>query len=292
MFQIGSFECKKTDAGSNCDGASSSTPSTEPAAHIHFTKTNGKVRLAYHWFRSSCFRTDLPLFFAVHGIGRRARDQVKYFAPLVESIGGTVIAPVFGKKRFSGYQRLKPSKQDIRSDLAFQQLISHARDRFGVPQTSVVLFGYSGGGQFVHRYAMAYPRHVKRIAIAAPGWFTFPDKRIRFPRGISETSTLPDLTFDSSRFLKIPSLVLVGDNDVDRDKSLNQRRDIVAQQGRHRLERAHSWTDAMQSAAGRYNYTTPIELNILPGCGHSFRDCMDTGQMGWSVIRFLFDGWL
>ncbi len=291
MYQMGRYDGKKADTGPMCKALMLNKPA-ELSKHIQFVQPDGKVRLGYHWFRSSSFRPDLPLFFAVHGIGRRAKDQARFFAPLVEAIGGMVVAPVFGKSQFSGYQRLRQTKQDVRSDLAFQHLVAHVHRKLEIPRAPVVLFGYSGGGQFVHRFAMAYPRLVKRMAIAAPGWFTFPDKGIRFPRGISETSVLPDLTFDSARFLKIPSLVLVGDNDVDRDKSLNQRRDIDEQQGRHRLERANSWIDAMRSAAGRYHYETPLQLNTIPGCAHSFRDCMETGQMGWSVIRFLFDGFI
>lgn len=291
MFQTEEYEWNPSDAGDGSSGAAL-IKSWFLSERIHFARTADHGGLSYHWFKSSQPRRDLPLFFAVHGIKRRAKDQVKRFAPFIEAVGGTLIAPVFGKRRFAGYQRLRSSAKEIRSDLAFQQLIVHAHHRFGIPPKPVVMFGYSGGGQFVHRFAMAYPRHVRRIAIAAPGWFTFPDKRLRFPLGIAEVSALPDLTFDCSRFLKIPSLVLVGDQDVGRDKSLNQRSEIDAQQGRHRVERARNWTDAMRSAAGQYHYETPFQLHILPGCAHSFRDCMDAGQMGCSVVRFLFEGLL
>jgi len=289
MFQMEDYECSPAVAGSRCEGMLRFN--NDGTSHqVQYTRPTDDVKLAYHWFRSSKPRSDLPLFFAVHGIGRRAEDQARLFAPFIEKIGGTIIAPVFEKRRFAGYQRFKQSKLDIRSDLAFRQLVAHAHLKFGSPHIPIVLFGYSGGGQFVHRYAMAYPRQVKRLAIAAPGWFTFPDKGIRFPRGVAETTSLPDLSFDSARFLKIPSLVLVGDKDVGRDKSLNKRRDIDAQQGRHRLERALCWIDAMRSAAGRYQYETHFQLDILPGCAHSFRDCMANGQMGWAVTRFLFTG--
>ncbi len=291
MFQTEEYGWHYPDAGFS-SGGKASAKLAHLSKRIHRVRTDDNVSLSYYWFQSSQPRPDLPLFFAVHGIGRRAKDQARMFAPYVEAIGGTLIAPIFGKRRFAGYQRLKRSQNEIRSDLAARELILHAHHRFEMPSGPVVMFGYSGGGQFVHRFAMAYPRQVKRIAIAAPGWFTFPDKRIRFPQGISEISTLPDLNFDSSRFLRIPSLVLVGDRDVGRGKSLNQRREIDAQQGRHRLERAGKWVNAMRSAAGRYQYNTVFQLQILPGCAHSFADCMETGEMGWPVVRFLFEGYL
>lgn len=247
-----------------------------------------EAALGYYLYASSRPRKDLPLFIAVHGIGRRAKDQARLFAPMIEAIGGTLIAPVFDRIRFAGYQRLGISGKGRRPDLALQHLIRQVQESKQRPRMPVVMFGYSGGGQFVHRFAMAYPRQVKRMAVAAPGWFTFPDIDLRFPQGLMRASALPDLTFDASRFLKIPSMVLVGENDVHRDKAVNREKGIDGQQGRHRLERAGQWRKAMKAAARRYRYNTPYPFRIIPGCGHSFKDCMDTGQMGWQIVRFLF----
>lgn len=255
---------------------------------IHKKKSSGGMDLGYYWFTSSQPRPELPLFVAVHGIARRAHDQAKLFAPFVEAIGGILVAPVFSRKYFSGYQRLGFDDQDVRSDLAFQRLIKKFSHDLGIPNQPVVMFGYSGGGQFVHRYAMAYPRQVKRMAIAAPGWYTFPDLRTKYPQGVRNTSVLPDLAFDASRFLRIPSLVLVGEGDVNRGRSLNRKAAIDRQQGKHRVERAYQWIKAMKAAAKRYHYDTPYHLYIVPGCGHSFSDCMIVGQMGWQITRFLF----
>ncbi len=248
-----------------------------------------KMDLTYYRFTPSNPRGDLPLMVAVHGIGRRALDQARLFAPFLEAIGGSLIAPVFTRKRFAGYQQLGRSGKGHRADLALGRLIKEVQGGKGISRQPVVMFGYSGGGQFVHRYAMAYPRKVKRIAVAAPGWFTFPDMSLRFPHGLLSSPALPDLNFDASRFLKIPSMVLVGENDVDRDKNVNQAEDIDLRQGHNRLERAGRWVGAMKSTADRFHYETPYQFVVIPGCGHSFRNCMETGRMGWPVIRFLYD---
>lgn len=255
---------------------------------IHKNPTPGGMDLGYYWYRSSRPRPELPLFVSVHGIGRRAHDQAKMFAPFIEAMGGTLIAPIFTRQQFSGYQRLGLSDQDVRSDLAFRQMIDKFSRDMGMDRLPIIMFGYSGGGQFVHRYAMAYPRQVKRMAIAAAGWYTFPDLRTKFPQGVMKTPALPDLEFDASRFLRIPSLVLVGENDVKRGKSLNQSTAIDRRQGKHRVERACQWMKAMKAAAKRYHYDTPYRLFIVPGCGHSFNDCMTNGQMGWQITRFLY----
>lgn len=255
---------------------------------IRRKKTNYGLTMRYYFFSSSRPRPDLPIFVAVHGIGRRAKDQARLFAPFMEALGGTLIAPVFDKRHFPGYQRLGKPGKGLRADLALQQCVSEVQKALNYPRQPVALFGYSGGGQFVHRFAMAYPRHVHRMAVAAPGWFTFPDMGLKFPHGIGQTTKLPDLNFDVSRFLKIPTLVLVGENDVARDSALNRSSKIDERQGGHRMARACRWVKTMKIAARRYHYDTPYEFLIVPNCGHSFDDCMNTGRMGWQIIRFLY----
>lgn len=247
--------------------------------------------VSYYRFTSTRSSNKLPIFIAVHGISRCAIDQARLFAPFIEAVGGTLVAPIFSKKRFSGYQRLGSSGKGCRPDLALRQMIADVHASQNRPNRPVVMFGYSGGGQFVHRYAMAYPRQVLRMAIAAAGWFTFPDRRLRFPEGIKQTTKLPDLTFDNARFLKIPTLVLVGANDTERDAALNKGKRLDQRQGDHRVARARRWIDAMKSAARQFRYDTPYHSVLVPDCGHSFRDCMTKGAMGWQIIRFLYEAY-
>lgn len=256
---------------------------------IHRRKGTGAMDLDYYWFRSAHPDDHLPLFVAVHGIRRRAFEQARLFAPIIDSIGGTLIAPLFGKRRFSGYQRLGHRKKGARADLALQRALADVDRSMQRSGKSVVMFGYSGGGQFVHRYVMAYPRQVQRMAIAAPGWFTLPDIRLSFPQGVKKAGSMPDLNFDAPVFLRIPTMVLVGENDTNRDDALNKRPEIDKRQGRNRLERAFRWVKEMKKASARYLCDTSYELLTVPGCGHSFNDCMVNGGMGRRIVRFLYN---
>ncbi len=247
---------------------------------------------AYHFYRSSRPQPDVPLMVAVHGIRRQAKLQARLFAPFVESIGGALVAPVFNRKRYADYQRLGRHGLGQRSDLALKRILDEVGRMTGISNRSVVMFGYSGGGQFVHRFAMAYPRQVLRMAIAAPGWYTFPDRRFRYPEGIGSCKDLPDIFLDPGRFLQIPTMVLVGEHDCTRDQNLNRSGKLDTSQGKNRIERARRWVGAMEAAAAQYNYETEIEFRIVPGCGHSFEECMMDGQMGRRVINFLFNDML
>lgn len=243
--------------------------------------------IAYYLYSSTRPRPEMPVFIAVHGIRRRAELQARLFAPLIESTGGTMVVPMFNRKRYSDYQRLGRHGKGKRSDFALNRVLRDVYEHTGAEPRRVVMFGYSGGGQFVHRYAMANPRRVRRIAIAAPGWFTFPDGSRAYPEGIAKTRSLPDLLFDPARFLQIPTLVLVGEKDVGRDAALRRQETVDALQGRNRMERARRWMAAMSTAASQFNYDTVFRFSVVPGCGHSFSDCMTEGGMGSQVIRFL-----
>lgn len=280
-------------------------PSPHPAACRHSdarcipapTMIRGRIQkrhvsddpdLKYCIFVSKTLAAEAPLFIAVHGIHRGAESQARHFAPFINQFGGVLVAPLFSKKQFSDYQRLGRCGKGDRADLALKRIVIDVSRTLGLHFSQLVMFGYSGGGQFVHRYAMANPRQVKRVAITASGWFTFPDMARPFPRGIGRTAGLPDVLFDPARFLKIPTLVMVGEKDVIRDDNLNKNKKIDTQQGANRLERGQRWIAAMSASASRFRFTTPFTFKMLPGCGHSFIECMKTGNMGRMVVDFLF----
>ena len=248
----------------------------------------GDPDLRYHLYVPSSPQAALPLFVAVHGISRDVTSQARLFAPFMEEIGGVVVAPLFQKRRFSDYQRLGRMGRSDRADMALDRIVADVSQRVGRQFPRIVMFGYSGGGQFVHRYAMAHPRRIDRIAVAAPGWYTFPDMGEPFPRGIGRSASLPDIIFDPARFLEIPTWIAVGEEDMWRDANLNKNPKIDRRQGANRMERAKRWRAEMAAAAARYTLDTAFHLETLPDCGHSFVDCMKIGGMGRQVVDFLF----
>ncbi len=231
----------------------------------------------------------LPIFVTVHGVKRMAREHAREFAPFADRYNVVLVAPLFPKRRFNDYQRLGGNGKSARSDRVLNRIIEEVRFLTGADANKLYMFGYSGGGQFVHRYAMAYPQKVKRIVVAAPGWYTFPDHKIKYPRGIRRTRKLPGITFDPAQFLSIPACVMVGDQDVYRDAELNTSCHVDRQQGLNRLERGRAWIRSMQNAARERNMNTEFDFQILPGCNHSFLKCMSAGRMGERVFKFLFD---
>jgi pimeloyl-ACP methyl ester carboxylesterase len=222
---------------------------------------------------------------SVHGISRNARDHARLLAPLAEQYGTTLIAPLFDETLFADYQRLGRRGRGERADLALNEVL---RDALGTTKPKIRLFGYSGGGQFAHRYAWANPDRVTALALAAPGWFTFPDANRRYPYGLALDDCLPGVDFDPDRFLRIPTLVLVGAHDVERNGSLRRSRRLDRLQGRDRVVRGKRWIRAMKRAARARGYTTRYRFRCLPNTDHDFVASMTRDAMGVTVFRFLF----
>jgi poly(3-hydroxybutyrate) depolymerase len=151
------------------------------------------------------------------------------------------------------------------------------------------LFGFSGGGQFVHRFAMAHPERVASYAVGAAGWYTFPSDALPFPRGTSiPANGFEDVSFDAVRYLRVPALVLVGERDNHRGSAMRHGRRLNRQQGNSRLVRGEHWISAMRTAAQERGYDTRFEFARLQRSGHSFRRATTRGNLGEQVFHWFF----
>lgn len=254
-----------------------------------FRSVAGQQDLHYFLYVPSGGSRGAPLLVSVHGISRNAREHVEVFAPWAERHRVVLLAPVLGRQMFPDYQRLGRLGRGRRADQALQQMVADARRVTAVSGERLHLFGYSGGGQFVHRYALAYPAQVAAYAAGAAGWYTLPDSRRGFPRGTQSSPDLPDLQFDLPAFLSIPGCVLVGERDVERDPELNTSASIDRRQGLTRVERGQRWVAAMERAARKQGVVGRFRFELLPGAGHSFTESVERGRLAERVFAWLFD---
>lgn len=243
----------------------------------------------YYLFVPRGWKSGSSVFVTVHGVKRMAKEHADEFACFAERYGVILVAPLFPKDRFCDYQRLGREGRGERADHALNRILAEVRLLTGADINRLYMFGYSGGGQFVHRYALAYPERTARIVIAAAGWYTFPDQNRNYPRGIKKARGLPDIHFDPGEFLSVSTCVVVGERDIHRDQELNKSGRIDRQQGTNRFERGKAWVKAMADSARFYRLNTPYLFEKMPACNHSFLKCMHKGKMGGRVFHFLFD---
>ena len=216
----------------------------------------------------------------VHGQNRDVDSLVAAFLPYAIRLGLDLIAPEFTATRHRGYQRLLTSDPSRNAVDVLDEVLSDAG--VGVNER-VLLFGFSGGAQFAHRYAIARPDRILALSIAAAGWYTFPTPNQPFPYGVAPGS-LPVGDDDLlSGLLTFPVQVLVGERDTNRDASLRSSRRVDRHQGPNRVSRALAWVEAMRRLAPDAG---PPDLQILPGVGHRFDRCVRAGMIESAIAWF------
>ncbi len=256
-----------------------------PAQAIMFRPAHETNGLAYWLALPHRIADDKPPLVAVHGIRRNARQQTELFAQRANALGRPVIAPLFDRQLWPRYQQ---TVRRGRADRALIALMQGLRNEGVWQTTQFELFGFSGGAQFAHRFAMLHPQMVTRLTVASAGWYTFPDTA-PFPYGLSARSDRPDpwSAVDEptiARFLAIPTQVCVGADDNLRDDNLRRGDRVDAQQGEHRLIRGIKWTRALQQAAVARGMLSRASFIALSACGHDFRQCVLRGGLDRIVI--------
>ncbi|KAH8812948.1 hypothetical protein F5884DRAFT_751246 [Xylogone sp. PMI_703] len=162
----------------------------------------------------------LPLIVNVHGTGRDAqkcRDRLIEFA---DTERAAVLAPLF-PAGLDGYGDLDSFKllksKTLRADLGLLQILDEVAAKWpGIETQKFFLAGFSGGGQFVHRFAYLYPEKLHALSVGAPGRATHLDTSLPWPKGIQDVETVfgPDLKVDKNKIRAIPHIqLLIGGED-------------------------------------------------------------------------------
>lgn len=262
---------------------------TCPRDRILLRAARSDPRLRYYVYWPATAGADSHVLVAVHGISRNAREHVRMLAARASHHGVLLMAPLFPPDIFPHYQRLGRKGAGLRSDQSLNRMLEDLGRFTGRRIERIHLFGYSGGGQFAHRYALAYPQRVIALAITSPGWYTWPDPLRRFPLGLAPSAFLPDLRFDLDKFLCIPTCVLVGAHDTERDPQLRTGRRLDREQGRNRLERGRRWIRQLRREARQRGLTTRYRFRELPNSSHDFMENVMRDAMDRHVFRFLFE---
>jgi pimeloyl-ACP methyl ester carboxylesterase len=222
---------------------------------------------------------------ALHGISRDALALWRAFGPLAAGDGRALLVPRFTQRDWPQFQQIGR----VRPDLVLLDLLQQA----GLVKERVDLFGFSGGAQLAHRFAMLYPHRVATLHLAAPGWYTLPDTTVPWPLGLKPGPDRRLRGFDAAalsrlqlrHYLGLKVRLWVGELDVDRDASLRQTDALDALQGKTRLDRAAAYAEAFRRAARAQGITPDIDLTVLPGCGHDFSDCARIGNLATRVLQ-------
>lgn len=161
----------------------------------------------------------LQLVILIHGSGRNPYTLRREFSDFAETHSCALLAPLFpigliDPQDTVNYKYIK--YHDIRFDRVLLSMVDEAHARFGKIDTSrFLLYGYSGGGQFVHRFSYLHPHLVQALACGAPGTQTLLDWTKSWPDGVRDFEEVFGQPLDLEAVKKMPTMFIAGDGDTD-----------------------------------------------------------------------------
>jgi len=222
----------------------------------------------YYLYVPAKFSPGGQVLVVVHGASRTAEGYARRWLEIVERENLVLVAPLFARRTFPDYQRL--NFQGPRADVHLHAILDEVEQLTGALTQRFYLYGFSGGGQFSHRYALVHPERLVRVVVGAPGWWCLPDATLDYPLGIKKSAMVPpEVEFRVDELLQVPLAVVVGEHDTERGRSLRQETTIDRLQGRNRVERGQRWFALMRQLAEQKKIPYRFELHIVAGAGHS-----------------------
>jgi poly(3-hydroxybutyrate) depolymerase len=141
-------------------------------------------RFSYYAYIPSSYdenlNIDYPLAVIVHGNERAAQKYRSVFKDFAEANQTIILAPLFPCGIIEPYDmdNYKFIKfHDIRFDYVLLAMVDELAEKYRIDHSQFLLHGFSGGGQFVHRFYYLHPDRLLGVSIGAPGRLTLLDRK-------------------------------------------------------------------------------------------------------------------
>lgn len=217
---------------------------------------------------------DATILFVLHGFHRSAKAYRDDWAYHADRVGFIIVAPLFEQKIWGSDYSTPPARerhgnQDrVQSSfLLIEHLFDALRAASGSRRERYQIYGFSEGGQFVHRLVLTMPEaRYSRAVIGTPGWYTMPDFEVNWPHGLRHTQT------DRATLKKILErdvVLLLGGADNDPNHPDLSRTEKSMAQGPHRVARGENFFRQVRARADELHAKLGWRMQIVPGVGHT-----------------------
>lgn len=157
--------------------------------------------------------------------------------------------------------------KDIDFGRIVEDMIQDVTEAFHLdPNRTVLMSGFSGGGQFVHRFMYRYPKLLTAAAVGAPGRITYLDREESWPCGIGNWEEVFGAPLDTEALKQVKVCLLAGAEDVEKidyegDHSFDP---AMYKYGKTRVERLKALQENYQKEGLKST------LKLIPGAGHDW----------------------
>lgn len=226
-------------------------------------------------------RSDVRLIVAVHGTGRTATAYRDGFAPLAERTRSIVLAPLFpvGLIEPGDLHNFKRIRfHDMRFDLLLLSMVDEVTRKYGIDSSRFLLFGFSGGGQFVQRFHLLHPERLAALTIGAPGNVTLIDDSRDWWVGTRTLEREFGRRLDLAALRRVPVQMIVGENDTETWEITVKPGDGAWMEGIN--ESGRTRIDRLATLRANYEkHGIAVRHEVVPGIGHE----------GWKAMAPVID---
>ena len=223
-----------------------------------------------------------PIAMVVHGSARDGEYLRNALKPESDRRNAIILMPNFGSAEYSNNYFLlgnlfddgeNPSvaSQNDSTEWTYaiiEQLFIHFRAEVASKDARYDLVGFSGGGQFAHRFALfAHRPQCDRIVACSSGWYTLPDAASPYPYGLGTTQRASDA--DVRKALATPLHLAVGSADTDPNSSGLRHTAEADAQGLNRVQRANYAFQRAMDQSTAINAPLAWSLHLETGVAHS-----------------------
>lgn len=158
------------------------------------------------------------ILLAVHGTDRRNQQMRDLFSDYAEATNTVVVAPLFPAglghdQEVDDYKLLCVSS--IRFDQIALSMVAEVAARYAVDARRFLLFGFSGGAHFAHRFFYAYPERLSAVVVGAPGSVTLPQPDRQWWVGLAGFAEIFGHEPDWAAISQVPIHLTVGRADTN-----------------------------------------------------------------------------
>jgi len=216
----------------------------------------------------------------VHGSLRNAQEYRDAFIDFAENNKVIILAPLFPGGitepwESDSYKFVRVN--DIEYDEILLAMIREFSEKLGIHIDKFLLHGYSGGGQFVHRFYYLHPDRILGLSIGAPGNVTVLDPSKPWYLGIGNYREKFNRAIPYNIMRQVPILMVVGRDDTEEwminDKEAPFWNEGFMETGKNRIDRLRTLRKSFEDHDIRVN----------------FREVPDIGHEGLKILPIVKD---
>ena len=215
-----------------------------------------------------------PLAVIVHGTERGMLAYRDAFADFAEANGVIVLCPLFPANicfpgDLSSYKMLRAG--DLHYDAVMLDMIAEIQEKYRIEGDRVMMYGFSGGGHYTHRFLYLHPERLLAASIGAPGVVTLLDFDHDFWVGVRDFEKVFGKAVDLEAMRKVAVQMVIGGDDLETWEITIKPGDAWYMPGADLAGATRN--DRMRALKRSFEqYGIAVRHDIVPGIAHDDRE--------------------